>query len=351
MHKYQIIFITLIISGLLLSGCTNRNKTEEERTTSASADPLLERLDQLTKQIQSDSSNAEYFHERALFYYDNEEYNDALKDIWTALEIDSTYAEYHVTLAEIYLGMGKMQACFESLEKAIELDNENVRAHLKQAEINIVFHKYKEALQSIDKVIQIDELEAKAYFLRGVVLLENADTVRGIRNFQKAIDVDQDYFDAHLQLGLLYAGKKNKLAVDYFNNALNIDPGNREVTYYLALYHQETGSYDLAIQLYNSILENDPEFYFAIYNIGYICLVYLQDFEQAIEYFTQALEIDPEYAEAYYNRGFAYELLNDVENSRKDYKKTLELSPNYEKAIDGLNRIDEYLLQQNQSGI
>ena len=53
--------------------------------------------------------------------------------------------------------------------------------------------------------------------------------------------------------------------------------------------------------------------------------------------------MNPEYTEAYYNRGFAYELLKDVENSQRDYNKVLELHPNYEKAIDGLNRISDYL--------
>jgi tetratricopeptide (TPR) repeat protein len=113
------------------------------------------------------------------------------------------------------------------------------------------------------------------------------------------------------------------------------------------MYYQETGNYEMAIQIYNSILDIEPDFYVALYNIGYVNLVYLQDFEEAIDYFTRTLDIDPEYADAYYNRGFAFELLKDVENSRKDYKKTLEFSPNYEKAIDGLNRIDEYLLQNN----
>ena len=338
------VFVLLLIT---LSGCNQKKQAPVEEKPSSASDVLLEKLDNLNKQIQTDSLNPDFYHERAIFYYINEEFNEALKDIYTALEIDSTYADYHVTLADVYLGMGKMQACIEALDKALELDSKNVRAYIKQAEINIVFHKYKEALEDIDNALKIDELEAKAYFLRGVILLENGDTIRGIRNFQKAIDVDQDYFDAHLQLGMLYADKKNKLAIDYFNNALNIDPQSREVNYYLAMFYQETGDYDMAIQIYNSILDIESDFYFALYNIGYVNLVYLQDFEKAIDYFSRAIDIDPEYADAYYNRGFAYELLKDIENSRKDYKKTLELSPNYEKAIDGLNRIDDYLLQNN----
>jgi tetratricopeptide (TPR) repeat protein len=216
------------------------------------------------------------------------------------------------------------------------------------AEMSLVIRDYDKTLYYIDRALKVDELESKAYLLRGVVMIENGDTVRGIKNFMKAIDVNQDYFEANLQLGILYAAKKNELAIDYFNNAINISPGNIDVMYYLAMFYQETGRFEKAIQEYNVILENDPEFYISFYNIGYINLVHFNDYESAIEYFTKAIDIKPDYAEAYYNRGFAYELLQDVENSQKDYRKTLELHANYEKAIEGLNRIDDYLLGKRE---
>ncbi len=300
----------------------------------------------MNRGISENPSNADLYLLRAKLYYENEEYNQAMNDIANALEIDSTNAEFFITLSDIYVGLGKIPDALGALEEANRLDSENTSALTKLAELYIIFRDYKKALDYIDKAIKIDEIEPQPYFLRGIVLLENGDTVRGIRNFQKAIDVDNDYFDAHLQLGMLYAGKKNKLAVDYLNNALNIDPGNKEVTYYLALFFQETDEYEKAIKQYNAILDDDPDFYFALYNIGFINLVYLKDFETAIDYFTQTVDINPEYADAYYNRGFAYELIKDVENSRKDYNKTLELNPNYEKAVDGLNRIEDYLSNQ-----
>lgn len=340
------LFLFILIIGILFS-CQENKQAVENDVNNKNTDPVLAELDRLNKKIQSDSLNGDFYQERADFYYENEEYNEALKDIYSSLELDSSYAGYYVTLSDIYMGMGKLKASYEALDKAIELDSENVSAYLKMAEISIIYRDYKKAIDYIDKALKVDELAAKGYFLRGVVFLENNDTIRGIRNFQKAIDVDQDYFEAHFQLGMLFADMKNKLAIDYFNNALNIKPANTEVDYYLAMYYQETGEYNKAIQIYNSILDNEPEFYFAVYNIGYINLVYLKEFETAIDYFTKAIEINPEYVEAFYNRAFAYELLHDVENSKKDYQKTLELSPNYELAVDGLNRIADFLSDSN----
>lgn len=340
-------FIIYLAFLSLIAGCNQNSRKEVEKAKGESADSTGSGLDELTSLIMKDSLNATLYRDRAELYRKSEKYNEALKDISTSIEIDSTRPDYFVTLADIYLNMGKIQPSVEALDKATSLNANNIPALLKLAEIYVVVRDYKKAVEYIDKVMKLDESQPKAYFFRGIVLLENGDTLHSIRNFQKAIDVDQDYFDAHLQLGLLYADKKNKLAVDYFNNALNIKPDNTDVSYYLAIYYQETGGYNEAIKIYEGLLLKDPKFYYALYNIGYINLVYLKDYNIAIDYFTKVIELKPEYTDAWYNRGFAYELQKDAENSRKDYMKALELTPNYEKAIDGLNRIDEYVSKEN----
>ncbi|MCB2220532.1 MAG: tetratricopeptide repeat protein [Bacteroidetes bacterium] len=346
---HRLILTVLVLAALIgASSCKQDQENKKKESEQTVADPIVARLDELNKSIRNDSLNPDLYHERALFYLENEEFNEAFKDITSALEIDSTSSGYYVTLSDIYLSMGKLQKSIESLERSIELKKENPEAYLRMAEINIVILDYPEALAYIDRALQADELASRGYLLRGVVMLETGDTIRAIRNFQKAIDVNQDYFDAHMQLAQLYAMKGNDLAVDYFNNALNIQPDNYEVMYYLAMYFQETGKYDKAIRQYNLLLERNPDFYFALYNIGYINLVYLEDYQAAIDYFTRTIELREDYTEAYYNRGFAYELMKDVDHSWADYKKTLELHPNYEKAIEGLNRIEAFRKNSNE---
>jgi Flp pilus assembly protein TadD len=78
----------------------------------------------------------------------------------------------------------------------------------------------------------------------------------------------------------------------------------------------------------------------ANYNLGYINLVYLNDFEKAVKFFTRAIDLDPKYTDAYFNRGYSCELMGDFVNARKDYQKALDLSPNYDRSIEGLNRLD-----------
>ena len=87
----------------------------------------------------------------------------------------------------------------------------------------------------------------------------------------------------------------------------------------------------------------DTTFRDAHYNIGYINLVYLLDFKAASECFTKAIEIDSLYAESWYNRGLSYEQLKEYQKAYEDYQKALKLKVNYDKAIEGLNRLDKLL--------
>ena len=105
------------------------------------------------------------------------------------------------------------------------------------------------------------------------------------------------------------------------------------------MFYQETADFNNAIETYTTIIQIDPNYKFAYFNLGYIHLVYLKVYDVAIDYFTKAIKADPAYAEAYYNRGYSFELRGDMINAKTDYKKALELKTNYQKAIEGLNRV------------
>jgi len=65
------------------------------------------------------------------------------------------------------------------------------------------------------------------------------------------------------------------------------------------------------------------------------------NYKHAINSFDSALIYMPEYTDALCNKAFCYEKLGNKAEARKAYKRTLELVPNYEIAILGLNRLDK----------
>jgi tetratricopeptide (TPR) repeat protein len=186
----------------------------------------------------------------------------------------------------------------------------------------------------------LDNTIASAYFTRAIGLLEQGDTNHAVTDLMQAVDKKQDYYEAYIQLGDLYSIKKDPMAEAYLKNALNIKPQSREALYMLGMYYQETSQYEKAIQVYLNLSKTDTAFREAPYNIGYIYLVYVKDFQKAIPFFTESIKKDPVFYQAYFNRGYAYELSGNYQKAIEDYQQSLKIHVNYEKAVEGLNRID-----------
>lgn len=336
--KNFILVWALFIFILLVTSChpVNEKKTGAETGQAA----LTTKLDTLNQKVRSDSLNPENFYLRSRYYLEKKDINKALSDINKALQLDAKKSDYFVTLSDIYLEMGRMPNCLEALRKAEQLDPVNKNAFIKLAEAYLVLKDYQNVFGYTKRALDLDKINPKAYFLRGFAYTELGDTALAIRNFQAAADQDQNYYDAYIELGAIYSAQKNPLAAGYLETATRIAPGRGEAYYLLGLAYQEQGNITKAIETYDKLLTVIPDFKEANYNLGYINLVYLKDFEAAVKFFSKAISLDPKYTDAYFNRGYCYELMGDYTNARKDYEKALEITPNYDRPIAGLNRLD-----------
>jgi tetratricopeptide (TPR) repeat protein len=73
--------------------------------------------------------------------------------------------------------------------------------------------------------------------------------------------------------------------------------------------------------------------------MGAIELDVNKDVNKALAYFTKAINAEPKYAEAYYARGVCYQQLKDKNNAYSDFNMCLQLKPNYEPAVESLNKL------------
>ncbi len=338
MNTIKVSFLLFIILAIFQWSCVNeRTETQNDKEREKPKDELTV----LNEKINKDSTDANLFDLRAQIYLKNDKINEALSDINKALQIDNSKSDFFITLSDIYLKMGEAGKCNNALNKALNLEPENIKALLKSGELNFLVKNYKKTFELLNKAIMLDKYNPLAYFIKGYTYLEMSDTARAIENFQIAVDQKQDYYDAYIQLGVLYLAKNDIRAVGYYENALSVFPESIEALYGIAMYYQNNNEYQKALDNYTGIMKIDPENTLAYYNSGYIYLVYLDEFEKAIKYFSDAIDISPKYSDAYYNRGYCYELIGDIANARNDYNKTLEIVINHKKSIEGLNRIDK----------
>jgi len=65
----------------------------------------------------------------------------------------------------------------------------------------------------------------------------------------------------------------------------------------------------------------------------------VSNYEEAIDKISRAIENDPGFFILYYKRAIGYEKKGDIENARLDYKKSLELKPDFLLSITALGKM------------
>jgi tetratricopeptide (TPR) repeat protein len=334
--------IALLFITVALISCTPKEEGASENAQRA--DSLLKiinspELAALNKKILDDPNDPLLYNERAKIYLQYKQFEEAISDSKRSLRIDSTNANFYLTEADIFFASNETRNAKDVLEKIVKKFPENTDGLLKLGELYYFVKQYENAFDKINKALKVNENLARAYYLKGNIYKEIGDTAKAISSLETAIEQDNKNYGAFLDLGLIYAVKQNPLAFEYFTNALTINPTSTEALYAKAKLLQDMKRIKEAVEVYNKILTIDPNHNFTIYNLGAIEYGINKNPEKGLEYFTRAINANPKYAEAYFARGACYQELNDKANASADYQMCLQLKPNYEPAVEGLNSI------------
>jgi tetratricopeptide (TPR) repeat protein len=335
-------FALFLCTCALLIACGNpAGPPDTGATETPAADSLL---DAINRRIAANPEKIDGYLERAKYYGDLENFTEAFRDIDRALAIDSTQGAIYLIKGELHWIRQDVRNAYDTYKKCVSIQPNETGCLLKKAAIDITLGNFTIALDHLNTVLRQDELLPEPYYLKGRLFKEMGDTTLACSSYQTAIELDPNYYDAYIEVGLLYHEKKHDLAREYYSAATEVRPASIEAWYNKAMYLQETGfrdksRYDEARSCYKQILEIDPAFAPAWFNQGYIDLEYLGNFERGVENFTKAIGLNPSYYQAYYNRGLCLESLNRRQEAERDYRQALTLKPDYTEAALSLNRI------------
>jgi tetratricopeptide (TPR) repeat protein len=323
--------VSLFLLCIALFSCNVNEADKKEK----SGDVALE---DLNKQIAASPSNAELYHTRANYYFTHNQLGPANEDIHKAVMLDSTKSDYFLTLANITFVLNKTAESKKALEKSVALNPKNNDALLKLAELYLYVGQYKTSINYADSVLLNDKYNAKGYFLKGMNFKMLKDTDRAISSMQTTVEQDPDYYNAYVQLGLLFAARNNPIALNYYDNALNLNPKSTEVLYAKGMFFQERKDTARAMDMYNMILQVDTTNEKALYNIGYLKFM-KNDFSTAQSYFEKSFRKKPTYTDALYMVGLCLEKQGANKEAFETYNKVIALDNAHEKSIEAISRV------------
>jgi tetratricopeptide (TPR) repeat protein len=333
MYKIIKLFALILIVALVAS-CGKKEKEKDFNKLSNQEKILL-----LDAKIKKDPKNAELYYQRGEVFYKMENTKEALFNAEKAIELDKKQVKYYTFEADVLFARGEITLSFNALEEALKVDKKSTEAYLKIAELSMYMKDYDKSMDNIKKALEIDDMNPNAYYLRGYIMKETGDTARAVIDYKKAIELKSNYEQPFEELGLIYANRGDGLAVDYLNSTININPKNTNAMYALALFYQDHGAEQKALDMYKRILKIKPDYADAIHNVGYINYEYKHDYNTALDCFSKAIKADPTFTQAYFNRAKTYEKLNNKVSAKQDYQKVISLMPDNQEAKQALKRL------------
>lgn len=336
--KKNILFIGLLVA---LFAC-NHNKPNPSENSIEPVVPttVTEVITRISDSIAADSTDAKLYLHRAQAYLSNEQVGAAMMDLNKALQLSPNDVDTYLLLADVYYMLGDQGNINVTLNRAAEIAPNDARPMVKLAELNLLQQNFNLAAAYIDKALKLSSYNPRAYFVRGMYyIIAEQDTVNALKSFQLASEQDDGFYDPVEQICRIYAVQQPPYAMDYIRKAQQQFPEHANARYELALYLQSHGEPEEALRHYDTLLMLQPNNPIVLYNVGYVNFVYLENNEIALDYFSRALEANPDYLDAFYNKGRVLEQMGNYVEAEEIYKQILKSQPNYQLAVDAINRI------------
>ena len=139
-----------------------------------------------------------------------------------------------------------------------------------------------------------------------------------------------------------------KIAKNFYNNVLKIDPLHKKTHNKLGAIFQRLGKYAKAKSCFEKAIQIDPNYIDAHFNLG-IILQTLEDLQKAKSCFEKVIELDPSYVGAYNNLGNTFRILGDNQKAKSCFEKVIELNPSYVGGYSNLGNMHKILNEFDES--
>ena len=307
-------------------------------------------LDALQKEVQKNPSSDEGYYLLGVVNGEKENYKEMLDAYNKSVSISNKFAEtinsskkYHwanlFNKGVAFFQRGNNSSnedstkmfyakSVDAFKSAIEIEPDSADTYKNLAFVYMSAQNYDEAIVPLEKLIE------KEHSLDGYKYLSEI-------LYTKGIEYENKYTSGKVVSDSLEAQK-------YFNKAIKVGedgrkryPEDGDLLLTLSNSYIAANKVDVAIDAFKTGVEKDPNNQYYRYNYG-VLLLGKNDFEGAETQFKKALEIDPDYYNASYNLAVTYVKwganINKMADERGDLNNK-EYKEKYQKALPYLEKI------------
>ena len=313
-----------------------------------------------TKMIERYPNNSEPYDGRAELYEANEDYPKAIEDYKRAIKLETSSA-YRLPqckkVVDLYKKFGDTDNALKFCNELIATAPDNPEYYTLRGNFYSAIKDNDNALKDYTTAIELVPDEMKKYYYPNRIALYKKlkDYDRAVEDCKRIIELDPAYVRNYEKLIQLYkdTGEKEKLAkiydeaiqhnpdniylrlargtLDDYTQAIQLQPGNKNIYKQRGDFYVENGDYDLAIADYTKAIAIDPRFA-NCYDARAEAYIKKENYVQALADCNRAIEIDPGnrgYSHRFERRGMVYENLGEYEKAFYDYNTAIEIPKKY----------------------
>jgi tetratricopeptide (TPR) repeat protein len=198
-----------------------------------------------------------------------------------------------------------------------------------------------DAKKLLKEILSINSKHAESWFLFALIANEELLPQDAINYLENALNIDPKNLKYIYTLGEVYYDNDYlNEGVVLFESLINANSEDHNAYYNLASFQQKQKKYTKSLENYNKVLEMDEDNVNAIYNIGNI-LIDIKDYFNAVEYFKKVIEFQPNSDDALNNVGFLQMELGNFEVAIKYLNKAISINSNNFSALNNLGKACE----------
>ncbi|PCJ63730.1 MAG: hypothetical protein COA58_15415 [Bacteroidetes bacterium] len=292
-----------------------------------------------SKKIDEYPDNVEYYTLRADVFTKERRFDLAAKDYEIAIKLEPNIPAHHYRLGDALFADDKTTLALDEYIKAEDINPNDITSVFKHAKFLYFVRQFDKSKIKFGKLLNLNPRHAQGHFLMAMLNKEHGDTTTAIAYFVKTIELLGSDYNSSMQLAQIYNLQGNaEQALQYYDNAVNIDETSDEAYYARGLFYQKNGDNEKAMIDYQKTININETHYLAYYNAGNI-LAEDGNYTKAIDHFEICIRLKGDFAKAFNRVAQCFELLKKNELAVQNYENCLQIDPNFALAKEGLTRL------------
>jgi tetratricopeptide (TPR) repeat protein len=290
--------------------------------------------------------------------FDAGKYREAKGVFEPALKTNARDAAAAFYLGRIAFEELRTDRAVDYFETAAKLDPKNAtyylwlgRAYGREAQDANVLRQpglAKKTKAAWERAIELDpeNLDARSDLIQYYVQAPGFLVGSTPKAFEQAEEIrKRNALRGSLELGALYEREKKPSDAEKAYLEAAKEKSDRHVgEYRLGLFYQNTGAFDKAFEVFESLIAAYPSEFGALFQIGKTGALSGQRLERAAEALEAYLQTtpgrnDPSLAAAHWRLGMVHERRRDRQRARAEYQTALRLDPTFKPATESLKRL------------